>query len=35
MCKAVDRSMIIGDIRLTHKRGGKSGEYTIRKQSGR
>ena len=27
MCKAVDRTMTISDIRLTHKRGGKSGEY--------
>ena len=27
MCKAVDRAMIITDIRLTHKRGGKSGSY--------
>jgi len=27
MCKAVDRSMQITDIRLMHKAGGKSGEY--------
>ncbi|TZE82510.1 cyclic pyranopterin monophosphate synthase MoaC [Calorimonas adulescens] len=27
MCKAVDRGMRIGDIRLTYKSGGKSGEY--------
>jgi cyclic pyranopterin phosphate synthase len=27
MCKAVDRSMVIGDIRLMEKRGGRSGEY--------
>ena len=27
MCKAVDRGMRIGDIRLTHKAGGKSGEF--------
>ena len=27
MCKAVDRSMEIGSIRLTHKSGGKSGAY--------
>ncbi|MFQ5565587.1 MAG: cyclic pyranopterin monophosphate synthase MoaC [Paracoccaceae bacterium] len=27
MCKAVDRAMRISDIRLTHKTGGKSGEY--------
>ena len=27
MCKSVDRGMRIGDIRLTHKTGGKSGTY--------
>lgn len=27
MCKAADRSMRIGDIRLAHKSGGKSGTY--------
>jgi cyclic pyranopterin monophosphate synthase len=27
MCKAVDRGMTIGDIRLLHKAGGKSGTY--------
>ncbi len=27
MCKAVDRAMRIGDIRLVHKSGGKSGAY--------
>ncbi|HVI87837.1 MAG TPA: cyclic pyranopterin monophosphate synthase MoaC [Dongiaceae bacterium] len=27
MCKAVDRGMVIGDIRLTRKSGGKSGDY--------
>ena len=27
MCKAADRAMRIGDIRLTHKSGGKSGTY--------
>ncbi len=27
MCKAVDRAMRIGDIRLTHKSGGKSGTF--------
>ena len=27
MCKAVDRGMVIGDIRLVHKSGGKSGLY--------
>lgn len=30
MCKAVDKEMIVGDIRLTKKTGGKSGDY-IRK----
>ena len=27
MCKAVDKSMVIGDIRLLEKSGGKSGDY--------
>ena len=27
MCKAVDRGMRLGDIRLIHKAGGKSGEF--------
>lgn len=27
MCKAVDRGMVIRDIRLVEKRGGRSGEY--------
>ena len=27
MCKAVDRGIVIGDIRLTYKSGGKSGTY--------
>ncbi|HWT98097.1 MAG TPA: cyclic pyranopterin monophosphate synthase MoaC [Terriglobales bacterium] len=27
MCKAVDRGMVIGDIRLVQKSGGKSGDY--------
>ncbi len=27
MCKAVDRGMTIGDVRLVHKAGGKSGEW--------
>ena len=27
MCKAVDRAMLITDIRLVHKSGGKSGTY--------
>ncbi|MEZ5534742.1 MAG: cyclic pyranopterin monophosphate synthase MoaC [Thiolinea sp.] len=29
MCKAVDRGMIIGNTRLLHKAGGKSGVWTI------
>lgn len=27
MCKALDRGMVIGDIRLSHKSGGRSGVY--------
>ncbi|MDX9715324.1 MAG: cyclic pyranopterin monophosphate synthase MoaC [Dissulfurispiraceae bacterium] len=27
MCKAIDKGMVISDIRLLEKRGGKSGEY--------
>ena len=29
MCKAVDRGMVMGDIRLLHKSGGKSGEWAA------
>jgi cyclic pyranopterin phosphate synthase len=29
MCKAVDRGMTIGDVRLLEKRGGKSGDWTA------
>ena len=29
MCKAVDRGMRIGDIRLAHKRGGRSGDVVL------
>jgi cyclic pyranopterin monophosphate synthase len=29
MCKAVDRGMRIGEIRLAYKRGGKSGEIVL------
>jgi cyclic pyranopterin phosphate synthase len=29
MCKAVDRAMGIGDIRLVHKTGGKSGDISL------
>jgi cyclic pyranopterin phosphate synthase len=34
MCKAVDRSMVISDIRLMEKRGGRSGVY-VRKEDGK
>ena len=27
MCKAADRGMVIGDVRLLEKRGGKSGDW--------
>jgi cyclic pyranopterin phosphate synthase len=27
MCKAVDKAMVISDIKLMEKRGGKSGEW--------
>jgi cyclic pyranopterin phosphate synthase len=30
MCKAVDRGMVIGEIRLMEKRGGRSGEFRWR-----
>ncbi|MGE0350824.1 cyclic pyranopterin monophosphate synthase MoaC [Hydrogenophaga sp.] len=29
MCKAVDRGMVIGGVRLVEKRGGKSGEFVA------
>ncbi|WP_264666351.1 cyclic pyranopterin monophosphate synthase MoaC [Azospirillum fermentarium] len=29
MCKAVDRGMVLTDIRLVHKAGGKSGEWVA------
>jgi cyclic pyranopterin phosphate synthase len=31
MCKAVDRGMVIGDVKLLEKSGGKSGEWTAAK----
>ena len=31
MCKAVDRGMVMGDIKLLEKSGGKSGEWTAEK----
>jgi cyclic pyranopterin phosphate synthase len=30
MCKSVDRGMLISDVRLLHKSGGKSGTYVAR-----
>ncbi len=35
MVKAVDRSMVISDIRLTFKSGGRSGVYQRREKRGR
>jgi cyclic pyranopterin phosphate synthase len=29
MCKAVDREMVISQVHVLHKRGGKSGEWTV------
>jgi cyclic pyranopterin phosphate synthase len=29
MCKAVDRGMVMGGVRLVEKRGGKSGSFTA------
>jgi len=29
MCKAVDRAMVISNVRLTHKSGGKSGDFNA------
>ncbi len=34
MCKAVDRAMRIGEIRLVHKSGGKSGTYDAPGEAG-
>lgn len=33
MCKAVDKEMVIGDIRLVKKTGGKSGDFTRERES--
>ncbi|MCF8054567.1 MAG: cyclic pyranopterin monophosphate synthase MoaC [Deltaproteobacteria bacterium] len=33
MCKAVDKGMVIGEIKLLEKRGGKSGTYTRKEGS--
>ena len=29
MCKAADRGMVIGDVRVLEKRGGKSGDWVA------
>jgi cyclic pyranopterin phosphate synthase len=29
MCKAVDRGMVIDDVRVLEKRGGKSGDWSA------
>ena len=34
MCKAVDKTMRIGNIRLIEKRGGKSGDFVAEEQAG-
>ena len=31
MLKAADRGMVMGDIRVLEKRGGKSGEWVVAK----
>ena len=30
MCKSIDREMVISDIKLIHKSGGKSGEFNAK-----
>jgi cyclic pyranopterin phosphate synthase len=32
MCKAIDKFMVISDIHLVHKRGGKSGEFNFHEE---
>ena len=34
MCKAVTKDMVITDIKLVHKSGGKSGDYSISREAG-
>ncbi|MGZ5237023.1 MAG: cyclic pyranopterin monophosphate synthase MoaC [Caldimonas sp.] len=34
MCKAVDRGMVIGDVRVLEKRGGKSGDWHAAADAG-
>jgi cyclic pyranopterin phosphate synthase len=29
MCKAVDRGMVIAEVKLLHKSGGKSGTWNV------
>jgi len=33
MCKAIDKEMVIGDIHLCEKSGGKSGDFKFRKET--
>ncbi len=33
MCKAVDRGMVVRDVRVREKRGGKSGDWVNTKKS--
>ena len=33
MCKSVDRGMVIGDVKLVEKTGGKSGTWVAEKQA--
>jgi cyclic pyranopterin phosphate synthase len=33
MCKAVDRGMVMGDVKLLEKSGGKSGTWVAAKQA--
>ncbi|KAJ3218579.1 Cyclic pyranopterin monophosphate synthase, mitochondrial [Clydaea vesicula] len=32
MCKAVDKKIIIGDLKVLHKSGGKSGDYSLNQE---
>jgi len=29
MCKAVDKNMCIGELKLSHKSGGRSGDWNL------
>lgn len=33
MCKSVDREMVVDDVRLVHKQGGKSGEFIRERET--